>query len=415
MIPWALPTGRSRRATRLSIDRDARSGWQAARRPPAPWAPPADAKGNGRTRTPAVQHRLAGGAVGSLLAACGADRDRCGGWRDRDDAGVARCAAPRLQLPRRRVLRRCGPAQRSAAGGSAPRRRPGHRTWLVDHPPVPRRDWRAADPAGVVRSRARSRSTVAAADRSQRRAVGGVDRTGWLDRPGERPPAVWRCLRVLDRRALLATGGAADAADRLRRRGRRCLQCLVRRHAVRSRAVPRLDHAARGRARVRHRRDRNGSRMDHAADPHDLPPAPARLPVDVAARVGAAGRPGDRHRGRRLGQIHRLGKRPTAARPSAVVAPACHVHSARAPGDPIPPALGNGRDLAQFAFTGTATIGTLPALALLKPLVTKLCLRSGAIGGLFIPTLSPPAPCSARSSAMPGHTCGRDRRWPATR
>ena len=50
--------------------------------------------------------------------------------------------------------------------------------------------------------------------------------------------------------------------------------------------------------------------------------------------------------------------------------------------------LGNGLDLAQFAFTGGGALGTLVALALLKPLVTALCLRSGAIGGLFTPTLS---------------------------
>jgi chloride channel protein, CIC family len=50
--------------------------------------------------------------------------------------------------------------------------------------------------------------------------------------------------------------------------------------------------------------------------------------------------------------------------------------------------LGNGRDLAQFAFTGGGALGMLAALALLKPLVTSVCLRSGAIGGLFTPTMS---------------------------
>jgi chloride channel protein, CIC family len=50
--------------------------------------------------------------------------------------------------------------------------------------------------------------------------------------------------------------------------------------------------------------------------------------------------------------------------------------------------LGNGRDLAQFAFTGGGAVSTLAALALLKPLLTALCLRSGAPGGLFTPTLS---------------------------
>lgn len=55
---------------------------------------------------------------------------------------------------------------------------------------------------------------------------------------------------------------------------------------------------------------------------------------------------------------------------------------------PYPLLLGNGRDLAQFAFTGGGALGTLAALALLKPLVTSICLRSGAIGGLFTPTMS---------------------------
>lgn len=50
--------------------------------------------------------------------------------------------------------------------------------------------------------------------------------------------------------------------------------------------------------------------------------------------------------------------------------------------------LGNGRDLTQFAFTGVGALSTLAALSVLKPLVTALCLRSGAIGGLFTPTMS---------------------------
>lgn len=54
----------------------------------------------------------------------------------------------------------------------------------------------------------------------------------------------------------------------------------------------------------------------------------------------------------------------------------------------FPLLLGNGRDLAQFTFTGAGTLGTLFALAALKPLVTTLCLRSGPSGGLFTPTLS---------------------------
>jgi CIC family chloride channel protein len=50
--------------------------------------------------------------------------------------------------------------------------------------------------------------------------------------------------------------------------------------------------------------------------------------------------------------------------------------------------LGNGVDLAQFAFTGSAGLLTLLALSLLKPVATGACLRSGATGGLFTPTMS---------------------------
>ncbi len=52
--------------------------------------------------------------------------------------------------------------------------------------------------------------------------------------------------------------------------------------------------------------------------------------------------------------------------------------------------LGNGVDLAQYAFTGSASAGLLVLLALaaLKPVATAACLRSGASGGLFTPTMS---------------------------
>lgn len=50
--------------------------------------------------------------------------------------------------------------------------------------------------------------------------------------------------------------------------------------------------------------------------------------------------------------------------------------------------LGNGRDLAQFAFTGSGGLMTLAVLAFLKPVATVGSLRSGASGGLFTPTLS---------------------------
>jgi H+/Cl- antiporter ClcA len=61
--------------------------------------------------------------------------------------------------------------------------------------------------------------------------------------------------------------------------------------------------------------------------------------------------------------------------------------------------LGNGVDLAQFAFVGSAGVLTLAALTLLKPLATAACLGSGAYGGLFTPTLS----FGAILGALAGH------------
>ena len=53
-----------------------------------------------------------------------------------------------------------------------------------------------------------------------------------------------------------------------------------------------------------------------------------------------------------------------------------------------PQLFGNGRGMANAAFLGIGGFGLLFVLFLLKPLVTALCLGSGATGGLFTPTLS---------------------------
>jgi H+/Cl- antiporter ClcA len=53
-----------------------------------------------------------------------------------------------------------------------------------------------------------------------------------------------------------------------------------------------------------------------------------------------------------------------------------------------PQLYGNGKGMAQDAFLGLGSIGLLAALSALKPLVTALCLSSGASGGLFTPVLS---------------------------
>jgi H+/Cl- antiporter ClcA len=55
---------------------------------------------------------------------------------------------------------------------------------------------------------------------------------------------------------------------------------------------------------------------------------------------------------------------------------------------PLPQLLGNGRDVAELAFTGQIGPLLLVALLLLRPLATLLCLGSGAPGGLFTPSLT---------------------------
>ena len=52
-----------------------------------------------------------------------------------------------------------------------------------------------------------------------------------------------------------------------------------------------------------------------------------------------------------------------------------------------PQLFGNGKDIAHVAFLGQGGLGLLAVLLVLKPLVTALCLGSGAQGGLFTPTL----------------------------
>lgn len=53
-----------------------------------------------------------------------------------------------------------------------------------------------------------------------------------------------------------------------------------------------------------------------------------------------------------------------------------------------PQLFGNGKDMAHDVFLGQGSLLLLLALFALKPLVTALCLESGATGGLFTPTLS---------------------------
>lgn len=54
----------------------------------------------------------------------------------------------------------------------------------------------------------------------------------------------------------------------------------------------------------------------------------------------------------------------------------------------FPQILGNGKDVSQQAFAGQVAPPLLLTLLILRPIATVLCLRSGAPGGLFTPTLT---------------------------
>jgi len=54
----------------------------------------------------------------------------------------------------------------------------------------------------------------------------------------------------------------------------------------------------------------------------------------------------------------------------------------------FPQLLGNGKDISQLAFSNQVTPGLLIILLALKPAATALCVRSGAPGGLFTPSLT---------------------------
>jgi chloride channel protein, CIC family len=54
----------------------------------------------------------------------------------------------------------------------------------------------------------------------------------------------------------------------------------------------------------------------------------------------------------------------------------------------FPQILGNGKDVAELAFTSQVTPALLLILLVLKPAATALCMRSGAPGGMFTPSLT---------------------------
>jgi Chloride channel protein EriC len=54
----------------------------------------------------------------------------------------------------------------------------------------------------------------------------------------------------------------------------------------------------------------------------------------------------------------------------------------------FPQILGNGKDVSELAFTGKVAPVLFLTLLLLKPAATLLCMRSGAPGGMFTPSLT---------------------------
>ena len=65
----------------------------------------------------------------------------------------------------------------------------------------------------------------------------------------------------------------------------------------------------------------------------------------------------------------------------------------------FPQVLGNGKDVSQLAFVGQVAPALLLALLVLKPAAILLCMRSGAPGGLFTPSLT----VGAMLGGMLGH------------
>ena len=73
-----------------------------------------------------------------------------------------------------------------------------------------------------------------------------------------------------------------------------------------------------------------------------------------------------------------------------------------------PQLFGNGKDMAHTVFLGSGSIVLLLALGVLKPLVTALCLASGASGGLLTPVLSTGAVLGGALGLLWSHV------WPGT-
>jgi len=94
--------------------------------------------------------------------------------------------------------------------------------------------------------------------------------------------------------------------------------------------------------------------------------------------------------------------------PAAIAAPLVAFGILGLIGVAYPALFGNGKDMAHRAFLGEGTVLVFLALFALKPLVTALCLGSGAAGGLFTPFMS----TGAVFGAMAG--IGWSALWPGS-
>ena len=80
-------------------------------------------------------------------------------------------------------------------------------------------------------------------------------------------------------------------------------------------------------------------------------------------------------------------RRPTSSR-ARLLAPLVVFTALGALAIQYPQLLGNGKPVVQLALVAQLGAGLLAVLVVLKPLVTAACLRTGAPGGLFTPTLT---------------------------
>lgn len=78
-----------------------------------------------------------------------------------------------------------------------------------------------------------------------------------------------------------------------------------------------------------------------------------------------------------------------------------------------PEVLGNGKDVAQFAFVDQFGLPLLGVLMVIRPLATASCLRGAPLAACSL-RRSPSEHWRAVSSVTSGRCCGRERRWPAT-